>query len=213
MPEEDNNSTDEVVQEERPVQEEQPAQEDFYVEIGHKKLKADSAETKQAVIDFYNTLKKEANRAKSLESEVSQARNQLKALNSEKELFSSHQENKINEAVNEAVSKYHNKLIDMEIKTSLTSNPKFLNNETTLNDAVKLLKSDNKFLLDENSVTTEDGISVSELVNNFLESREQFQKAPESVGFNKTTKTVNGKLASQTRKRDLKSVFGSPNIK
>jgi hypothetical protein len=82
----------------------------------------------------------------------------------------------------ERVDKIQNRIVSKEIETALLADESFL--KDSLPDALKLLKADFQFSVDEagEKVVTADGKAVGDVVKEWLGSKKIFQKAPVATG-------------------------------
>ena len=182
--------------------------EEYFVELGHKKLKVDSKDDKDSVLAYLASLKKEAKKAKELEESSLSAKKKLQLLENEKQSWDSSVNVRIDDAVSAATQKYHDKLISLEIKSHLNSVDDFIGGDKTIDDATKLIVSSHKLSLDDSgNVVTEEGEALKDLVKKFIDERPVYKKAPEQPGFsrkgNSTINTHSQHEKSKQSKRDI----------
>lgn len=112
------------------------------------------------------------------------------------------------------LDRLHTKLVDQEIESTLKSIPEFIGTEDVTKDVMKLLKVDNKFVVDEETgeIKTDTGKPAKELVQEFVNARDTLKK-PTNTAFN-GGRRIAGATPAQTPKErpsmadGLKKKFG-----
>ena len=111
----------------------------------------------------------------SFQTEKQELANKLRIETLAKENKISELESVFTEKLNEKVGKYKQKIVESELTRQLLSNPEFLGQEV-LADAIKLIKSDNSFDLDENDEIVAGDKNITDIVKDFVNSRAAFKK-------------------------------------
>ena len=141
------------------------------IELPVEKAKA-LIEKRQAKTAEFKELQEKLN---SFQSEKQQLADKLKVETLAKENKLKELENHFTEQLNEKVSKYKTKIVESELTRNLLSHPEFLGQDV-LTDAIKLLKADNNFDLDETDNITASGKTITQVVSDFISERPAFRK-------------------------------------
>ena len=143
----------------------------------------------------FNSLKEKLD---SFQSEKQKLADQLKVETLAKENKLKELESHFTEQLNEKVSKYKTKIVESELTRNLLSHPEFLGQDV-IGDAIKLLKADNNFDLDETDNITASGKTITQVVSDFISDRPAFRK-------------VNKAAHSGSRPAAIQAPKQSPNI-
>lgn len=145
-----------------------------------------------------------SDKVKEYETKVQDTTRKLQAAEAAKNGQLSEAEALFNQKLTDTVSKYKSKVIKGEIVDALTRNEKFLDSDSTRNDAIALIMSQHDFALADDDTIKVGDKNVKDIVNEFIDSREAFQRVNKTNPKRQQTTHITTK-----EKPDLKQAMGS----